>query len=126
MVRVKRITIKVINKIKFLCGKSLPSYKYSGIESAAANDTTPRIPAHVIYVNKWPYHAVLPYRKLSAYKKFTDVGYTLFYFKFVFYILHLRFLFRFSIYQSNLLLCYLSIFHRHLPKDLSCYFSWKR
>lgn len=46
--QVSRMTTKVINKIKFLCGKGVPSCKVSGIERAAARETTPRIPVQPI------------------------------------------------------------------------------
>ncbi|MNN84494.1 hypothetical protein D3C81_2016610 [compost metagenome] len=42
------MTTKVINKMRFRCGKGLPSFKVTGIESAAARETTPRIPVHPI------------------------------------------------------------------------------
>jgi hypothetical protein len=34
-----------MNKIRFRCGKAVPSYKVNGIANADAKETTPRIPA---------------------------------------------------------------------------------
>jgi hypothetical protein len=43
-----KITMNVINKIKFLCGNAVPSDIVNGIDNAVARETTPRMPAQPI------------------------------------------------------------------------------